>query len=500
MKKNFDFKIGADPEFNILINSMRMNARAILQSLTTANSAGVRVNQGGLLGWDGCDATAELRPNPSNNPHKVADNIEKMIRKAHELLAFSRNVTTSERAPVGGHVHLELPKEMLETRTEEMLELRGELAREAQIVLGNYWLPLLLGEDENNVSMRRGTVYGKLLDCKLKTRTLEFRTPTAEWITTRKTAVATLSYLGVVWHEYLNNPESFRENSTNFLQEGDTELENMLSIDSGQILGLMAKEIASKVRKFKMYQNFKQEVELALNPNRMLKLKRDANYDVYVGWKLEKSEHTPSGKMLRKKLPKNPTAQIKKLQYIATPSYNQDRNVSKIAKHIGAVIVNTNWRLINDYYLFGLRKNIEKPVVCDHSLQMLKHDKIPTVTHDEAWAKLKDTLTKMMEAHEDINGETFNDSHRKKRIMIGIPYDWRNEETPNKLKYREVIELIAEIEKKCMTREKSEFNGNTPPEMHENEKKEEKTVNYENMTRQQVEEHLNTQDYPEYEL
>src|SRR5574337_1545261 len=113
-RKPFPWKIGADPEFSVLLDGRRCNAKTIVEKLVikdkTRSEMGFKsADMKGEFGWDGCQETGELRPNPATSADELTSNIGSILTKTLPLLSIFDFSTLSIYAPIGGHIHFDLP-------------------------------------------------------------------------------------------------------------------------------------------------------------------------------------------------------------------------------------------------------------------------------------------------------------------------------------------------------------------------------------------------------
>ena len=99
--------LGADPEF-LLFNENG--------EIVRANSTGL-LEYFGEMGYDG--AMAEIRPKPSDDPAKLVDNMKKIFAKYNKVLdsyvakAMCYHKDNVRDYPVGGHIHVGNPRQLL---------------------------------------------------------------------------------------------------------------------------------------------------------------------------------------------------------------------------------------------------------------------------------------------------------------------------------------------------------------------------------------------------
>ena len=78
--KVLPFKVGADPEFLLFHGTRALDASNIIRSFfensgLRSGYAGYKIPEIGEFGWDGASSTGELRPNASNDPKQVTQNL-----------------------------------------------------------------------------------------------------------------------------------------------------------------------------------------------------------------------------------------------------------------------------------------------------------------------------------------------------------------------------------------------------------------------------------------
>jgi len=432
-KAKLPFLMGADPEFNIQVQGTRLHAQHVM-----AQSIGKRLG-GGAMGWevpgagnigyDGNAATAELRPLPSDKPTELTTRIGTLAGTLAKELNFVELKTTSEMATIGGHVHLDLPT--------------GTSAPKVQAYgrcLASLYVPLLLGEDETNLRIRGKSTYGGLFDFKNQGGRLEFRAPSAEWITTPKVAEATLAFLGVCWHEITANPKGLGSLKDMMIKDSSDAkaVRDMAVRDYCQFLSGVTRRIKKAVRKFELYDQFKEEVELALAPKRMLAMKRKANFDMTVGWEFSPTSD-PTKKQVMSDTDVNrlvSETDMERLKHLVSVPYNDDRNVGLYAEELTRRIVGFGWKLKNSYYLFGTKKGVGT-VAADANMKIFAGATLLCTTED--WGHLSGTFRSMHAAMQSLNRTGVPP---ERRIAIGISYEERERRS-----IRGLMGVISDIER-----------------------------------------------------
>jgi len=441
-KKEFNFKIGADPEFLILLHSTRLQAQTILNMIfedTTAKEFGYDI-KGGNIGWDGSAGTAELRPKPEKSPQLVVNNIHAMLKEFVSRANIFELTTLSKGAPTGGHIHLQ----NINNRPTQHIHNQ---------VMSFYW-PLMLGEDKINLYERLEIGYGKIEDFKEKNnnKTYELRVPSAEWLTTPKITNATLAYLATIWHEiHFNqtNLNKFKDIIHNNTKQGNAIQELALS-EFQNITKYIITQIKRAIKTFEMYPAYKKEIDYIMNYKKVIQDKKDVQYNMLKGWKLYSRKQPNKQTILKTNTKQIETSKINLDTFynmIEIPC-NDDMNVSMYADTIKDKIFNLGWKLNNNYHLFGLRKGLNKYIATNFNIEFLKGYKLINTLDDfdVIYRIIRKMLHKWNHNHLPKNPQEINKitktKENEKNIIIGIPYEDRQKRITKNL-----IELIYNIEK-----------------------------------------------------
>ena len=267
------FKLGADPEFNIELDGKKLDAEATINSLLTGKkefkpcTQGYNIVKFGGIGWDGHSSTAELRPSAEATPQGVVDNIHEILKKFYTLAPSFTLSTLSRYAPIGGHIHFEF--------VDKYTKDSGKMNSTAQAIhkrLMSFMLPITMGENKVNLMVRLKSNYGEYcspsnsfrVDAKFKKPngqpgyTYELRSPSAEWLTTPKTARATLAYLACVYNEITNNTKEFNKNYKDIIIRTNSmgNAIQSLALDEYQIMTTaIFNKIKKYIKNFELYEN-----------------------------------------------------------------------------------------------------------------------------------------------------------------------------------------------------------------------------------------------------
>lgn len=471
---SFKFTIGADPEFNLELDGKKLDAGQTIPALLKGHKEFKLKNMGyellkfGNIGWDGHGPTGEIRPAPNKEPSKVVENLKEIFTKFNGIAPTIEISTLSRYAPVGGHIHFEIPASMSNVPGgPSNLKIQAIHKR-----IMSFMLPITLGENKVNLAIRiKGGSgdYGKYctggsfrIEPIFKRAdgtqgyTYELRTPSAEWLTTPKIAQATLAYLAVVYHEILNNTKKFnKDNEDLIIRTNDmgNALQSLALTEYKILTKALFNEIKKKIKKFELYEQYKDEINYILDPNKVLEDKQKANYDIRLGWGLASMAKPVSKSTILSEKAFNEIAKKKDIEVISKVyalDYNNDLNVKIFVDRLQQKMAAFDWDLKKQYFIFGIRKGIESYLVMDHEKKMLKGLEIAKTTSDQkAIEKIMTNMyTKYTEGTEGevktkVNFATGKiEKISKNVVIVGIPYSDRLE-----LNTKKFIETIYDIEK-----------------------------------------------------
>lgn len=230
-KEEFDFTIGADPEFCCV------DGRTLIESAAYTNNQDP-------FGCDGNGVTFEVRPEPSKCPLEVVGNIHDIFaRKCHsdkQFLRFNWKAGSYYAdCPLGGHIHFGISNRRIP------FEISAR-------VLDNYVAAITLLIEHKNQGLRRREAYGRMSDIRPQDWGFEYRT-CSSWITSPYVAAAVLCLSKTVMYEIANNPQF---EPKRFVEPVDF---NKMNVE--KVLGLfpqMWKDITS----MKLYQVYKPYIDL----------------------------------------------------------------------------------------------------------------------------------------------------------------------------------------------------------------------------------------------
>ena len=461
-EREFPFTMGADPEFSFCAQGRAINAVSLLKDIVfkdrTEDNMGYNIGTAGNFGWDGCNSTGEMRPSPANTPGKLVDNIRTLITAFYDRIKIVDMVTDSKFAAIGGHIQFQInkcPNKLIPLRSNGDLDNTTLVDRRMRVMhnrLASFYLPLIQGDNTINLKLRKANGYGDIGDFRKERRendiyTYEFRTPSAEWLTTPHIAKAMFAYLGVIYNEIINHPEKHKW--------GEIAIANM---EQGQALFTLAMgkhkmfsdyftdNIRKIIPSFEFYNDYKDDINFILNADKVKAEKEAVKYNIIEGW-MGKSK-MPSTKLLmnNKKL-ETISAKVnveEMLPLIALP-FNADLNVVNFVNEIKKRAICFGWKLTNQYYFFGTRKGIDEPIVFNLQGGILAGDKQIKTQCDHQ--TITETFARMIENFRNAaNLHSISSMPKEisqKHILVGIPYTWRTNNN-----YRDFIKLMIDIDKR----------------------------------------------------
>ena len=447
----FSFKLGADPEFVITLNGLKLNAGDAMQTYIPGYNR-TATDEHGNLGTDH-NAIAEIRPTAEKDPKKVVEHMGAMIARCAQAMPWSELKTVSVWAPIGGHIHLERTNTAYQTMSD-----RKRLS--VHTALAGLSLPLIMGENHINQKLRMQGGYGSITDLRTDhANTVEFRPLTAEWTTTPHIAEATLAYMGVVWHELLNHSENVNKHKDILPKNQDqlTAIQRLAIDEFGVITQGMLKKMHKAVKTFEKYPEFKELVDFIFDIKAVREEKEKVDYDMIRGWKLsEKKGKIPTKRALFSK--KEAKKRIDAINIDLIKNYTKVYCLSQnaavglagvrddIAKHVAAY----NWALENRYFLFGLPKGVPSPMACDSNGDLVFGKELIKSTRDaETVNNIMQQAVSAYRSHPAFamkrvdlkTGKSVTDERHS--VVLGIPHDVRTSNDSSS-----IIKSIYAMEKK----------------------------------------------------
>lgn len=459
--KKLNFTIGADPEYNIIFGSQKISAHNIYRKIWgnkfNEQNLGYKVGPHGNIGWDNHTATGEFRPSPASTPSELVKNIKELIQTVANEIGFVKLSTLSYHEGIGGHLHFSVPHKEMQNVTS---------ITEIQRKMSTFFYPCLCNDSQINLITRTSSKYsyGKLSDFRclaipevgvnigtqaslygnMPIKDLyEFRTPSAEWLTTETIAQATICYAVTIYNEIVNNPKNIDKYRKLFWYtqpQAETLLSSITS-NYTPVINKIKKSIKDAVETFELYKTYKTEIDLIFNSESIKKCKKEVNYEIFPGWNIN----------LAKKRKENcPTKLVLDISDII---YNEDYKVKEFVEQLAQKIYVENLNLKNRYVFFGLRKGIEKPIA--GALDEMIFDTKNIETQSD-YSAVKNLLTKIKTKLETCHGVSLEEeidtlerqllwnkidgNEYSPPIIIGIPYEDRKNNGKN------TLQLVTEIE------------------------------------------------------
>jgi hypothetical protein len=444
MPKPFPFTIGADPEFTILIGNRRVNAGSFIPNLFEKSgferkNDGFNVQNKVNVGWDGCSSTGEIRPSPSPYPSVVVDNLRTGLQALTKNLSIFDLNTTSKRASIGGHIHFLIqPNNTSNTN------------RQIHRCLAAFYLPLLLADDVVDLNLRsKSGGYGSINDFRVEAHsgatTFEFRVPSAEWLTTPKTAEATLTYLATVYNEIIKDPKAFASKYKEIVwtkEEQASALQDMILSNYIGPIENVFKKIQKAIKTFEYYEENKTLIDYCFRPKQVLLDKNNVNFNIIDGWNLHSKAPT------KRQILNNKVASLKAkninmdlFSETVTIYTNPELNIEVFANELKKRVLAYNWKLKHSYFLFGMRNGIKDFIVFNKAMEKIYDGGQLTTVMDVH--SIEDTFHRMDSRFptDNLGSASDNAKNKKNHIMIGVPYDMRQN-----IVLKPFIQLIYDIE------------------------------------------------------
>lgn len=448
MSKPFSFKIGADPEFTIMCGIRVADASRTIPILVKNNpdckseSMGFTVKKHGNIGWDGAAATGELRPSPSNVPKEVCDNIYNLFASTTKEINIFKMTTLSTRQSIGGHIHLELQEAHKDSEKDK---------KKIAEALSSFYLPLMLGDNFASLNLRwsKSSNYGDLSDYRCENgKTIEYRCPSAEWLTTPKVAEATLAYFGVIYNEIIKDPAAFCKKYKDVMIKSKDQshgIQTLILSNSADMIKNLFDKLLRYVKTFEMYKDYKKEIDFITNPKEVIAEKKKYDFDIIAGWGLKGKAPTRRELTNQKRLDiKTKELNLEAISDLVPVQHNGDLNTEVFANEIKKRIIALNWSPKNKYFIFGLRQGVKDYLIFNKAGQMYTGKKLINTVED---AEFINQLFSRMDSKFSCEGRGKSDL--EKYVIIGVPYDRRQT-----INTKEFIKYILDIESGTLKGEK----------------------------------------------
>lgn len=481
-------KIGCDPEFLMFYGNRNTDAGTMFRAffknnplfhINSRGENGIKVKNAGEIGTE--NAMGEMRPEAASSPEELTEKIGKLISAMYDQMPFLDVTTLSIGRPAGGHIHLDMPQELMSDE-----KIKGRILK----IMATLIMPILASEHRTCAASRYtqahyGNAADVRYDIKGSTMCAEFRAFTSEWICRPEITMATLSYVSVIWNEAIKNHEKLTKENIIFKNQPQIEaIQKMLLSDYKLITDTMIREIAKLVRTFELYPQFKDECELILNPEKSYKMKEEVGWEMFKGWGFrEKPLALTKRNVLSERKLKTRIKLINAdlLGGTFTMPYNNDYNIELYAKALAERTAALQWQLKNEYFLYGLKKGIKG--FCVSYAQKKEIFKIPeNSTKEDVINGIKKMRKRFIDVKQRVNGTKINPKTGKTQridnegILIGIPYDIRVEKN-----IKPLIEIVWLLEREQLKAiEENEIKFPTTEEIEKTTKKEEGPQKVEN--------------------
>ncbi|MDP2656766.1 MAG: hypothetical protein Q8P11_04345, partial [bacterium] len=403
----------------------------------------------GDIDTDGHSSTLELHVNPSPDPKILTNRFAAIFKELYKRTKILELSTLSYKGPVGGHIHFELPEEIQDKTINELTK-----------ILTTFYLPCLLSEDTVNIKMRQNRNYG-LMDHEDQIRrigrqqgaqTLEFRIPTAEWLTTPKITTSTLAYLKTVYYEAINNPDIFLETPLSQIIYTNIEQAQALQTLSVNNFEYFIKDIVRiikrKIKSFALYEEYKKEINYILTPHKVKKDKTECNYDVFAGWNMKKKKTDITKRDFVNEKNTNilyDTTNTYNLEGLINFEYNKDRNVELFINELTKRVFAHGWIPQQKYFFFGMRKGIPCPIAFTNTKFLYGWQDLNSIKAIQLLKKYNESRIKIFSNKQSNSKHTWNANkiniNTNNIILVGIPH---RDRINNNIK--PFIELMYDLE------------------------------------------------------
>jgi len=435
------FKIGADPEFTMINRNSQLHAQSTMEQIMREYSNKIRndgyyVEKFGNIGWDGASYTAEIRPNASNNIDIVTNNIKQLLSILHSKCTLIDFTTENSFAPIGGHVHLDVKDGYLNKNVDEQKQIQILHKK----IMG-FYTPIQMGEIKKNAQKRLRSSYGKYtayeykrIDNKL---VYEIKVPTAEWIMSEKVAKAMLAYIATIHEEIMNNKTIKNINKIKINKISELDMTQIMVMSNKTIAEKLLKETKEIVRTFKLYKQYKREIEFIMNPAKVLEHKNKINHNILKGWNIEARQPNKKNIFNTKRVEfESNKINIEPITSLIPIYYNNDMMVQDFVLDIKKRCIALGWKLKNSYYLYGIKKGITTPVVSKEQAVYMGYEDSRTSTQI---TETQNLINKITEKTSQLKAT--NRIIEDKVICIGLPYNMRIKQ--NK---KELLNIIYRME------------------------------------------------------
>lgn len=410
------FRIGCDPEVALHMGDKNVDAQTA-QALCKYSASYAE----GSIGMD-C-GMAELRPEPAFDIIDLAKNIKAILKKTADKIGFMDWDASSKFNSSGGHIHLEVKKEMVKSEYGQTPKVQDYIRK-----FFSFYLPVTLADDFKHTNRRRtgkGGGYGQWGDVRVERKskgyTYEIRTPSAQWLICPKTTLATFAYMVTLHNEIINHPEHMKDFPDIIVknQQEYKTIEDVAYNGYSAFVDPLLGKIKRAVKTFELYPKFKKEINWLFDSEKVQKEKEKYNWDVLKGWGLE-PKHATLGQLTNKRSIEARMKRFNHSQYanswnnIMPFQFNDDFNIATWSHELNKRIIAFNWKIQHRYIFYGLKKGtIDEAIVSDAKMRI--HIGQKGLNTEEKMAIAKRGINKMIQRYAP-NGSIY---------LVGLPYDMR---------------------------------------------------------------------------
>ena len=461
-KIKLPFKLGADPELQVSVGQTKIGVAPLFAD----NLLGTGNSKFGNIGSDH-NEVLEIRPK-AGTPQELTKNIGELIKIIATKLPYCNLSALSFNSCIGGHIHFELVNELNWGNNEDRTNMPDILIKEKQRkldelvnILKTFYLPIMASENKVSLKRRMTDGYGDLNSVDaVRTQvrahkknkdniwTMEFRSPSPEWILTPKICQATLEYFSMIYWQYLEDPGNFKQ-TRNWINDNNTSTKifrDIMLSENPMLEKIIIKEISKITKTFKLYPRYKASVDYILNPEKVYQDKYACGFDPIKGWKIKSGLKSYQPKIRGLKPLVNVNKDLLMAQNII---YNNDCNVGLFAEALAKNICQTGSRLKNNYFLFGMKQGPQAPIIsrATKTIDFNNENRIywnntiirgEEITSSESLKQATKLFQKMLDKY--LSGT--KEKSLKEVVIIGLPKGMRESK-----EYAKLFKLIADLEK-----------------------------------------------------
>ena len=457
--KKLDFiTVGSDPEFIVTVNGARRNAHEFFRGLATNNpfrnmscpdcaytggnncgtcnqtedseiytDMGLKVEGFGDVGWDGHDATGEMRPKHSDSPLEHVNNISKILEFVNSKTKTAKLAAVNNGdCHTGGHIHLG--------------HKTSDIGLQTLNIFSAFMLALVNADGDKGYALKRISrsgqsipseeftfgSYGSLKDWRSELRgsyhVYEFRSLTSSWMSTKELAAVTIATAGACFEGLVSlhreSPEKYKALQKRMMPYVNSllTLQKLSLLDhDGVVFSGIARKIRAEMRNLPTYKKWCKEIERALSPGFQKEQVSKGGSDIVAGWKISNGSRIPLYR-LQKEI-KISECDLNDCLSMYAPSFSNDINVTNFAMEIAKAANGLNWSLKKNLRIYGVREGVNAFIIMNGNKEaaVVKNGPgtLTTENLDVAYTQLKGRIT----------GSTV--ASKRSAVSIGIPFEVR---------------------------------------------------------------------------